>query len=330
MFAGFGWNPDEIGAEWRCGETLRRRIGCPPDHKGNSHLVGVTPRLRLRPLSAEVGHRARAGAEAVIEPVRAAPPDDPLLLSGDVGRRREQLGSCLELLVRGLHEGTPDLRRQRAARHRFATELGQHRLELVGVADPDSDGELRRVPHEPGVTVVVRCSSLACNRPIDECRALARSLRDNTLQDRREQVGFVHRHRLAGNRAILEHLARTGELNLLDDTRAISGQRAVDAEATVCERCIGARHVERIHCDRAEANREVRIEFAADPEVVGRLDDRLRGDELRQLGVDGIVRRDHCPRQVNAPEVGPFVVRHAPDTIAGVDADRLRLEGCGR
>ena len=65
---------------------------------------------------------------------------------------------------RPLHEALPDQRREGAAGDRVAVVLGQHRRQLVRVADPDRRDELRRVADEPGVAVVLGRAGLAGDR----------------------------------------------------------------------------------------------------------------------------------------------------------------------
>ena len=53
------------------------------------------------------------------------------------------------------------MRREGAALDRTALELGQHRLELVGIADPHGDGHALGEAHEPGVAGVLGRARLA-------------------------------------------------------------------------------------------------------------------------------------------------------------------------
>ena len=64
---------------------------------------------------------------------------------------------------------------------------------------------------------------------------------------------------------------------------------AVDPLAAVCERGVGAGHLERVDGLDAEPDREVLVERARDPEPVRHPRDLLRPDERRQLRVDGVV-----------------------------------------
>ena len=80
------------------------------------------------------------------------------------------LGQRVDLQQR-LHEGLPDRGGIGAARDRLALELGLHRLELVGVADPDGDGVLLRPGHEPRVAVVLGGAGLAGDHDAGDLRA---------------------------------------------------------------------------------------------------------------------------------------------------------------
>ena len=135
----------------------------------------------------------------------------------------------------------------------------------------------------------------------------------------------LREHRLA-DRLVLAHLAGAPELDAAHDPRPVARDRAVDALAVVRDRRVRAGHVERVDGDRAEADREVRGQLRPDPELARSVDDRLRADDLRQLGVDRVVGRDHRPGEVDLAQVRPLVVRHLPDAVAGVDLDRLRGE----
>ena len=241
--------------------------------------------------------------------------------------RRELLGLELELLVGGRHERLPDLRRERAARDRLAAELGQHRLQLVGVADPHGDRRAaacsRRTRRRRSCRSCRSCRRPGGRRGPRACRCPAVT---TLCRIEVSRSASLRRHRPAARRAGSPRHARCARTR--PARRRVAGlrQRPVDAHAAVREGRVRARHVERVDGHEAEPDREVRVELAADPERVRRLDDRLRADELRQLRVDGVVGGDHRPRQVDAAEVVALVVRDVPDPVAGVDVDGLRLE----
>ena len=69
-----------------------------------------------------------------------------------------------------LHEVVPEQRRVGAAGDRLAAELGQHRLESVGIADPDRDRHLLVPADEPGVAVVLGRAGLAGGEAGDRAR----------------------------------------------------------------------------------------------------------------------------------------------------------------
>ena len=103
-------------------------------------------------------------------------------------RRRE----VLDLHVRGglRHEVVPDQRRDRAAEHRrVALDVVQRDLALR-VAHPHAGHELRHVPAEPRVPVLLRGSGLAGGGATD-VRGRAGPARDHALERVRHEVGVV-------------------------------------------------------------------------------------------------------------------------------------------
>ena len=66
--------------------------------------------------------------------------------------------------------------------------------------------------------------------------------------------------------------------------------------------------------------------MAADAERVGGLDDRLRPDEIGELRVHRVVGGHEPSFERDAAEIRLVVVRHAPDSVARVDGDGLRVE----
>ena len=160
----------------------------------------------------------------------------------------------------------PDQRRERAAGDRVAVELRQHRHELVRVADPDRDDELRRVADEPGVAVVLRRPGLAGDRAaVRQLRPLARCPTGRPAGGSTLTISaFVSADhlRVACGRVLL---AVHGD----DHPRAVPDDRPVDALAAVRERRVRARHLERVDRLAAEPDREVALQRARDPEPVG-------------------------------------------------------------
>ena len=127
------------------------------------------PGARLARAAGAAGLAARPGARS-----RTAFPEPPVtgvssVADGSVvvgGRLAVALGLAvgdplLEDRARLDDEVVPDLRRERAAGHRLAVELGLHRRELVRVADPDGDRHLLGEADEPGVAEVLRRAGLA-------------------------------------------------------------------------------------------------------------------------------------------------------------------------
>ena len=227
---------------------------------------------------------------------------------------------------RGLGERLPDQRGERPAGDRLSVELGQHRLQRVRVSDPDGDDELRRVPDEPRVTVVLGRPGLAGDRTVGERRALAGSRLHDVLQQR------VHglRRRLAqhrdGSHLVLERLLLPGLLDADDRAGNVAEDRPVEAETPGRERRVRARELERVDRLGAEPDREVRVELAADAERAGGRAHGLRADDLGQLRVDGVVRVRGRVVEADRPEIGVVVVRHVPGPVAERDRDRLRDE----
>ena len=132
----------------------------------------------------------RAGVSPSAGPPGACAPPDP---SGSTTagvvvvvvvalRRQAELGPALGFALgvalldhlQGLHhELAPDQRGEGAAGDRLAAELGLHRLQAVGVADPHGDRELVGEADEPGVAVVLGRAGLAGGE-LPEGGALAR------------------------------------------------------------------------------------------------------------------------------------------------------------
>ena len=137
----------------------------------------------------------------------------------------------------------------------------------------------------------------------------------------------LRREHLARDRLVLAAPCPSCGTRTLRTTRGRSPhERAVDALAVVRDRRVRAGHVERVDGDGAEPDREVRGQVGADPELVRRLDDRPRADELRQLGVHRVVGVHHRRARSTPPRYVALVVRDPPDPVAGVDLDRLRRE----
>ncbi len=131
---------------WR---TCRRRLACTA-----SSAVG-----RVAAPASSRCPTAR-GSEA---PLVRRRPAGAALAAGGV------FGAFLFDLQRRDHEVVPDQRREGAAEHRPAVELGGHRDQLVGVADPDGDRVLGVPADEPGVAVVGGGAGLA-GRELAESR----------------------------------------------------------------------------------------------------------------------------------------------------------------
>ena len=129
-----------------------------------------------------------------------------------------------------------------------------------------------------------------------------------------------------GDGRVAAHLSVPPGHDGVDDAREITRDRPVDPLPVVRDGRVRTRHVERVHGDGAEADREVRGELRVDPERMSRLDDLPRPDDLGQLGVDRVVGVDHRVPQVDPTEVGAFVVRDRPDAVAGIDLHRLGVE----
>ena len=108
-------------------------------------LVRLAVRDRRRGHAGEELDRGGAPAVAVVELELAVAEDHRR--RGRVGdrrrgRRAHVLARARQVRQRLLHERLPDQRRERAALDRLPVELGQHRHELVRVADPDGGHEV--------------------------------------------------------------------------------------------------------------------------------------------------------------------------------------------
>ena len=213
-------------------------------------------------------------------------------------RSRRSLGfGGGSILQHRLHEGLPDPRRERAAGHRLALELGLHRLELLRVADPDRDGVLGRPADEPGVAVVLGRAGLAGHRDVGDLRRAcavpflttpwrivptllampsSSTRRVLTLFRAWSPFGSVDRFELAVVLALDRADAdRAGHrLALAERARA---ERAVGQLALARERLVGVRHVERRDAllEAAERHRPVVRDRRADAHPARELGDPL-------------------------------------------------------
>ena len=171
-----------------------------------------------------------------------------------------------------------------------AVELGQHRHELVRVADPDRGHELRRVADEPRVAVVLGRAGLA-RRPAGR-RAAARACRcprwTTLLQELRRRSRRVRRR----EHACARRSARSALAVSTDAIArgAVAEDRAVDPVAAVRERRVRARHLERVDRLGAEPDREVALQLARDPELAA--PSRRRSSARRAASA---ARRPCCP-----------------------------------
>ena len=239
-------------------------------------------------------------------------------------RRRRRYGERL------LHERLPDQRRVRAALDRLAVVLGQHRPQLVRVADPDRGHEVGRVADEPGVAVVLGRAGLAGDRrsrgAAPPCRSRTRR-RPGAAGRRSPALPSVEhadgRRTCRSSSAVLP----SPSIEALDRARLVAEDRAVEAVAAVRERRVRARHLERRRRLGAEADREVRLERRRDPELRRAVSTTFaRPDDVRQLREHGVVGVRDRLRQVDRPEVLALVVVDLPQPAAGVDRDRVRDE----
>src|SRR5439155_22824484 len=132
-----------------------------------------------RPSAGEVRDERGLAAVAVVELEAAVAPD--YALRGRILIRvvRERFGRRAG--EGKLGEDTPDLRGERAAGDGLAVVLGQHRLELVRVADPDRRRQLGRVPDEPRVAVVLGRAGLPGGDTVGQGRALTRAGSDHAF-----------------------------------------------------------------------------------------------------------------------------------------------------
>ena len=166
----------------------RRPAACPASpalyDDGRLERLADQPRLgRIERLAADVraprprsacSSRPSVGASPVKNSIVAAPRQLPLSSSSLPSRKITLAGDAygttrdgnvvfgqLQVRQRLRHERLPDQRRKRAALDRVAVVLGQHRHQLVRVADPDRRHEVGREADEPGVAVVLGRAGLA-------------------------------------------------------------------------------------------------------------------------------------------------------------------------
>ena len=160
-------------------------------------------------------------------------------------------------------------------------ELGRHRHELVGVADPDRRDVLRGVADEPRVAEVLGCAGLPGDLAARQRRRLAGPRAHDTLEERVDRVRLCRRQDAMGDDAVL--LGALADVDRLHDPRLVVEDRAVDPDAAVGERLVRASHLERRRRLGAEADREVAVELARDAERVGGVPHVAGADERRQL-----------------------------------------------
>ena len=249
-----------------------------------------------------------------------------MLAVAEVGRGGERLRRIAQGSQRARHELLPDLGGKRSACDRLAAELGQHRLQLVRVANPHGYHELRRVADEPRVAVVVRRPGLAGDRSIGKRCAYAGARGHDTLQDRSQRSRLGTRQSLACDRRVAMSRPRAHILHLENDARVIAEDRTVHAAAVVRDRRVGAGHIQRVDGEGAEADREERVEMAAHTQRVGHRHDVLRLGELCELRVNGVVGVHQPVGQVRAAHVVALVVRDVPVAVACEDRHGLRIE----
>ena len=215
----------------------------------------------------------------------------------------------------------PDQRRDRAAeQRRVALHVGQRDLALR-VPHPHAGHELRHVPAEPGVPVLLRGSGLAGGGAVD-VRGGAGPARDHTLKSVGHEVGVVLPQNQLAPAADPQVGLAVREVDPLE-------RRGTVPPPASRERRVRVRHLERRDRLRPERDRAHWLERRPDPHVVRRLHDRIgrhgRGD-LREDGVHG-ERRCLQQREVAALLVGR--VRELPGRAVRVargvrDRDRGR------
>ena len=144
---------DDIGGQRLRAEPELRARQRHADDAWHVDLVRLAVCRAPGAASDEVGNQLGVAAVAVVEPEDAVAPRHSLRRRVLVGVRRKRLGlrACESELV----EDAPDVGGESSTGHRRAVVFGEHRLQLVRVPDPHRGRELRRVPDEPRVAVVL-------------------------------------------------------------------------------------------------------------------------------------------------------------------------------